>query len=58
LSRLLLFVFLLMASRAALAQAARLWPYNAATRKIDFIGHLPWPDTARTETQRQLLVRR
>jgi hypothetical protein len=32
-------------------------PRNAAG-KIEFTGRLPWPDSARTEAQRQLLVRR
>jgi hypothetical protein len=40
------------------AQATRPWPRNAATSKIEFIGQLPWPDSVRTEAQRQLLVRR
>jgi hypothetical protein len=39
------------------AQATRPWPHNAAG-KIEFTGRLPWPDSARTEAQRQLLVRR
>jgi hypothetical protein len=56
--RLLLFIFLLLTSRVAFSQAARPWPRNAATGKIEFTGCLPWPDSVRTEAQRQLLVRR
>jgi hypothetical protein len=56
--RILLLIVLLVASRAAFAQVARPWPRNAATGKIEFTGHLPWPDSVRTEAQRQLLVRR
>jgi hypothetical protein len=56
--RTLLLIFLLMTSRVAFAQATRPWPRNPATHKIEFSGHLLWPDTVRTEVQRQLLVRR
>ncbi|MBO2030521.1 hypothetical protein J4D99_03875 [Siccationidurans ginsengisoli] len=49
---------MVLTSRAAFAQAARPWPRNAATGKIEFTGRLPWPDSVRTEAQRQLLVRR
>ena len=56
--RALLFILFLLASRATSAQVARPWPRNAATGKIEFIGHLPWPDSVRTEAQRQRLVRR
>ncbi len=56
--RLLLIIFLLIASRAAFAQAVRPWPRNPATGKIEFVGRLPWPDSVRTEARRQLLVRR
>lgn len=55
--RTLLFFFLILASRVTCAQATRPWPHNAAG-KIEFTGRLPWPDSARTEAQRQLLVRR
>jgi len=55
--RLLLFLLLVIVSRVACAQAARPWPRNAAG-KIEFTGRLPWPDSVRTEAQRQLLVRR
>jgi hypothetical protein len=56
--RTLLLILFLLASRAASAQVARPWPRNAATGKIEFNGHLPWPDSVRTEAQRQLLARR
>jgi hypothetical protein len=56
--RLLLLILFLLASRAAFAQVARPWPRNAATGKIEFIGHLPWPDSVRTEAHRQQLARR
>ena len=56
--RTLLFIFLLLASRAAFAQVARPWPRNATTGKIEFTGQLPWPDSVRTEAQRQRLARR
>lgn len=57
-SKLLLFMGLAMASRAVSAQAARPWPRNPATNRIEFAGHLAWPDTVRTEAQRQVIVRR
>lgn len=56
--RALLFIFLILASRVAVAQVARPWPRNAATGKIEFVGQMPWPDSIRTEAQRQLLARR
>jgi len=56
--RTLLLVLFLLASRAACAQVARPWPRNATTGKIEFTGQLPWPDSVRTEAQRQRLARR
>lgn len=37
---------------------AQTWPRNPKTGKVEFTGVLPWPATAKTEAQRQALVRR
>jgi len=55
---LLLLVLFVTAACTAFAQAAQQWPLNKITNKIEFKGRLPWPDTVRTEAQRQALVRR
>ncbi|WP_223696407.1 hypothetical protein [Hymenobacter psoromatis] len=39
------------------AQQQQPWPRNRTTGRVEFNGRLRWPDTVRTELQRQILVR-
>lgn len=42
----------------AFTAQAQTWPHNPKTGKVEFMGVLPWPATAKTEAQRKALARR
>ena len=55
---LLLLICFLVLNLVSFAQSKPQWPRNEATGRVEFRGQLLWPDSAQTESQRQLLVRR
>jgi hypothetical protein len=54
----LLLLFVVALQAPAFAQPATPWPCNATTNRIEFRGHLSWPDSIKSAEQQQALVRR